>query len=189
MDLSALISIVSAVNADPTTVSEINDGPEVIETVIGRNLPKPERAKKVAAPIHEAPKAPSMTAKDFLLTMRKARTRDESIAAIVAYTGLSRNEVSANFGTHDQEARAKAQREINGVNTAGPSRAEKRQAERSVAGFTAGMPDPSQRILLNLQARERATVEALIAAKTEEERSAHRVVLEQVRTAIDQMVG
>lgn len=201
MSLANLIALVSSVNVDPSTAPEHNVEPEIVETVIGRNIPKAERASKKgakAAPIQDPNAGKSMTpglalperntldAKSFLLTVRRAKDRNEVIQAIHAYCGYN---PSGNFGTQDQEARAKAMRELRGVNTAGPSLAEKRAAARSAAGFVAGMPAPSQRILLNLQARERAAVEAMLAAKTEEERTAHKVVLGQIQQAIDELVG
>jgi hypothetical protein len=196
MDLAHIIALVSSVNADPTTVSDISDEPVVVTTVVGRNIPKASKVK--AAPIQDPNAGKSMTpglalperntldAKSFLLTVRKAKDRNEVIQAIHAYCGYN---PSGNFGTQDQEARAKAMRELRGVNTAGPSIAEKKAANRSLAGFVAGMPDPSQRILSNLRARETAAVEAMLAAKTEEEKAAHKVVLSQIQKAIDEMVG
>lgn len=190
MDLAHIIALVSQHNADPTTSSEVNVDPEVVETVIGRNLPKPVRGKP--APIHvtTAPtsKMPTLDARGFFKALRHAKSRDEIIAAIVDYTGHERSTVAANFGTHDQEARAKAQRELRGGVTPGPSREEKRSAERSMSGFTAGMPQPAQKLLANLKAREQAAVEAMIDAKTEQDRAMHGAVLAQIRAAIAQLV-
>lgn len=189
MDLASIIALVSQHNADPSTVSETVET-EIVETVIGRNLPKPQRGSKavVTAPIHVTPAAPSMTAQSFIVAMRKARSRDESIEAIVAYTGLPRNVVASNFGTHDQEARAKAQRELRGFKVTGPTREEKRSAERSMSGFVAGMPRHDQKLLANLKAREQAAVEAMIDATTEQDRAAHKAMLDQVRAAIAALV-
>lgn len=201
MSLANLIALVSSVNADPTTTPDIIEEETHIISVVRNAAPKSSKvskAPKASAPIQDPNAGKSMTpglalpdrntldAKSFLLTVRRAKDRNEVIQAIHAYCGYN---PSGNFGTQEQEARAKAQREIRGVNTAGPSLAEKRQANRSVAGYVAGMPDPSQRILSNLRARETAAVEAMISAKTEEERAAHKVVLSQVQQAIDELVG
>ncbi len=216
MSLANLIALVSSVNADPSTQPEHNVEPTIVQTVVGRNLPKPERKSKVAksaAPIHDPNAGKSMTpgislperntldAKGFLQAMRDAgkrvsaegkpvfqpnEVRNDQIKAIHAYCGYDNR---LNFGSQDQAARAKAMRELRGVQVTGPSREEQRNAARSVAGFVAGMPKPSQRILLNLQARERAAAEAMIDAKTAEEKAAHKVVLDQVRQAISELVG
>lgn len=202
MSLANLIALVSSVNADPSTQPEINVEPEIVETVVGRNLPKPVRGKKAsesAAPIHNSnegkamvhavvmPEKGTLDARGFILAVRRAKDRTETIQAIAAYCGYDNRR---DFGTQDQEARAKAQREIRGpVSTMGPSREEQRAASRSAAGFVAGMPKPSQKLLANLRAREQSIAEAMIDAKTEEERSAAKVALSQVRQAIDELVG
>lgn len=189
MDLANIIALVSSHNADPTTTPDIIEE-EITHTVVKRGA----IVEKVAAPIQGAP-APkvmalpqtgTLDAQGFMKAARSAKGRNEMIAAIAAYCGYSH---SGNFGTQEQEARAKAMREIRGVNTAGPSRAEQRAAARSVAGFVHGMPDPSQRILANLRARETAAVEAMLSAKSDSEKAAHKVVLDQIQKAIDEMVG
>lgn len=197
MSLANIIALVSSVNADPTTVPDTSDEPLTVVTVVGRNIPKPSKGQK-AAPIQDPNAGKSMTpglalperntldAKSFLLTVRRAKDRNEVIQAIHAYCGYNH---TGNFGTQEQEARAKAQRELRGVVTSGPSREEQRSAARSAAGFVAGMPKPSQRILADLKAREQAFAEAMIDAKTDEERATYQTALQQVRGAIDEMVG
>lgn len=189
MDLGNIIAFVSSVNADPTTAPDMVEE-ETTKTVVSRQA--------ASTPIHETkrfenmPARPSfdkLDAKSFLLAVRKAKTRDENIAAIVAYTGQEWATVAANFGTQDQEARAQAAREIRGFQATGPSREEQRAANRSAAGYVKGMPAPSSRLLLNLQARERAFTDALIASKTDEERKANRKALDAVQKAIDGLVG
>lgn len=199
MSLANLIALVSSVNADPSTHPEHNVEPMVTETVVGRNMPKPSRKKEVqSAPIHNPNEGKSMTpglslgerntldAKSFLLTVRKAKTRNETIQAIHGYCGYN---AAGDFGSQEQAARAKAQRELRNEPVTGPSREEQRSAARSAHGFVAGMPKPSQRILLNLQARERAAVEAMLDAKSEEDKAKHRNELELVRQAISELVG
>jgi len=90
MDLANIIALVTSAHIDPTTASEINVDPEVTETVIGRNLPKPVRGKKqavesgaVAAPIHHKPavfgvampERNTLDAKSFLIACRDAGKR------------------------------------------------------------------------------------------------------------------
>lgn len=205
MDLANLIALVSAANVDPSSAPEINVEPEVTETLIGRNLPKVGRGKKLAAvlaavtaPIHSTAQAPSVTttaapvekldARAFFKALSKAKTREENIAAIAGYTGQTALVIGADFGNADREARAAAQRELRGTPVAGPSREEIRAAHRSAAGFVAGMPAPAQKLLANLVAREKAAVNAMIDAKSPEEKAAHAKVLETIRTAIAELV-
>lgn len=214
MSLANIIALVTTYNADPSTQPEHNVEPMVTETVVGRNLPKPERKSKVqAAPIHNPNEGKSMTpgltmperntldAQGFLNALRNAgkrkteegkpfhdkrEERNDIICAIHAYIGYDNRR---DFGSQEQEARSKAQRELRGEKFTGPSREELRAASKSAAGFVHGMPKPSQRILLDLQARERSVAEAMIDAKTEEEKAQHRMVLDQIRQAISELIG
>lgn len=169
-----------------------------------------------AAPIHDRPtifgmvlpEKNTLDAKGFLLACRDAgkrsvekvnettgevirsvkfdqsKVREDLICAIHAYVGYDNRR---DFGSQDVEARAKAQRELRGGVVPGPTREEKRAAERSLSGFVAGMPTPAHRILLNLQAREQAAADAMLAAKTDAERKAQRQVLDQIQAAIAQL--
>lgn len=234
MDLANIIALVSSAHIDPTTAPEIDDSPEVVETVIGRNLPKPERASKKqasqgseAAPIHRQPGPPgvaltdrgTLDAKAFLLALRDAgkrsfettdpvtgevrhvvkvdqrEVRNDTIRAIHSFYYEVRHGVKVHvgydttkdFGSQETAARALAQRELRGV-ASGPTREEHRAASRSMAGYVAGMPLPSQKLLANLRAREQAAAEAMIDAKTPEEKLAHGQVLAAIRKAIDELV-
>jgi hypothetical protein len=163
-----------------------------VETVVIRNAPKAERGSKKsatpshgeqAAPIHHGPKTfgvvmperNTLTAKDFLIACRDAgkRTNDKGlpftdpkevrgdiIKAVHAYCGY---DMHGNFGSQEQEARAKAQREIRGFKATGPTREETRAAARSAKGFIAGLPDHKARFLQDLLGRETAAVDALLA--------------------------
>lgn len=190
MDLASLIVSLASHNADPSTTPDEEEAPALTTTVIGRNI---HETGEVAAPPTTAPKpcAPSLPAagtldaKAFMKAVRWAKTRDEIIAAIAGYVGYDNRR---DFGSQDQAAKAKAQRELAGNKVVGgPTRSEERTAARSLQGFVAGMPHPAQRILLNLQARERAAAEAMIDAKTPQEREAQRKILAQVRQAIEQL--
>ncbi len=211
MSLANLIALVSSVNADPTTTPDhVEQEPTIISVV--RNAPQAEKrskASKSAAPIHNPNAGKSMTpgislperntldANGFLQAVRnagkrkteegkpffdKSKERDDIIKAIHAYIGYDNRR---DFGSQEQEARAKAQRELRGA----PKVSEATAPSRSLGGYVAGMPQPAHRILLNLQARERAAAEAMIDAKTAEEKAAHKVVLDQVRQAISELVG
>ena len=225
MDLANIIALVTSAHIDPSTAPEVNVDPEVTETVIGRNLPKPVRGKKqavesgaVAAPIQAKPavfgvampERNTLDAKSFLLACRDAgkrsfekvnevtgevhtvvkvdssKVREDLIKAIHAYCGY---DTSRDFGSQDTAARAKANREASKrVVVAGPTREEQRAASRSMAGYVKGMPLPAQKLLANLRAREQSAAEAMIDAKTPEEKAAHAKVLETIRTAIAELV-
>ena len=204
MSLANIIALVSQHNVDPTTTPDIDDSPAIVETVIGRNLPKPVRGKKqavetgeVAAPIHSTSQAPSMAlqvevvkldARAFFKALSKSKTRDESIAAIAGYTGLSLQAVSADFGNADREARAAAQRELRGAPvTTGPSREEIRAAHRSAAGFVAGMPAPQQRLVRDLRARAISLAESRDKATTAMERGQFQVLLDSTNAALKEL--
>lgn len=200
MDLARSIALISSINADPTTSSDIDFQETTQPTVIARGA----TVEKVEPrPIHKEivkglvmPERNSLDAKGFLLAMRNAgkrsndkgvmsvnaqEVRNDQIKAIHAYCGYDNRR---DFGSQDMAARAKAQRELRGT----PKVQETVAPSRSVAGYVAGMPQPSHRLLLDLQARERCTAEAMIDAKTEQEREQHRVMLDQIRAAIAELV-
>ena len=163
-----------------------------VETVVIRNEPKAARGTKaaakaqgeVAAPIHDKPavfgvvmpERNSMNAKDFLAACKVAgrrqndqgkfftdsrEVRNDMIKAIHAYCGYDN---SRNFGSQDQEARAKASRELSGkAIVVGPTREEQKAAARSMQGFIHGLPDHKARHLQNLLGRETAAVDAMLA--------------------------
>lgn len=193
MDLAAIIALATSANADPTTQSE-HEEVSTVETVIGRNIsPKELRAVRTA-PIRKALTAnivqptfvPSLDARSFIIAMRKASTRDEQIKCIAAYVGY---DPTGNFGPQEVAARAKAQRELSGRPIQGATMAEVKAASRSMTGFVAGMPQPSQKLLANLRAREQATTASMIAATTDAERTAYRQALDTIQAAIDELVG
>jgi len=116
----------------------------------------------------------------------QTKVRDDIIKAIHAYCGY---DMSRDFGSQDTAARAQASREASGkVIVVGPSREEVKAANRSLTGFIHGMPLPAQKLLANLRAREQATAEAMIDAKTDDERATHKAVLAQIRSAIGELV-
>lgn len=217
MSLANIIALVSQHNVDPTTTPDHDDSPEIVETVIGRNLPKPVRGKiptdtgEQAAPIHSnnegkamvhgltMPEKGSLDAKGYLLAVRnagkrpndkgalvfdKAHERNDLICAIHAYVGYDNRR---DFGTQDSEARAKAQRELRGGVTPGPTREEKRSAERSMTGFVKGMPAPQQRMVRDLQARAVSLAESRDKATTALERGQFQVLLNECNKALAEL--
>jgi hypothetical protein len=50
------------------------------------------------------------------------------------------------------------------------------------------MPRPAQKLLANLRAREQAAAEAMIDAKTPEEKVTYKHLLDTIRKAIDELV-
>lgn len=176
------------------------------------------RKGEVKAPIHDKPavfgvampERNTLDAKGFLLACRDAgkrsfekvnevtgevhtivkrdegKVREDIIKAIHAYIGY---DTSRDFGSQDTEARTRANREASGrVVVASPDRNEVRAAHRSVAGYVHGMPLPAQKLLANLRAREQAAAEAMIDAKTPEEKAAHKAMLDTIRKAIAEML-
>lgn len=179
MSLASIIALVSTVNADPSARADHEEPADPQEQARPIHNPTPMKGMTL-------PEKGTLDARGFILAVRKAKDRQETIQAIAAYCGYRLN---GDFGSQDQAARAQAQRELRGERPLGPSRQEQRQANRSAVGFVAGMPKPAQRILLNLQARERAAAAAMLDAKTEAEKEQYRSLLGQIQTAINEMVG
>lgn len=167
--------------------------PPVLSVVVTM-VPNPAKVRKVSAsykaavashslaPKTEAvanvrilPTVGTLEAKGFMVAMRRAKSRDESIFAIAAYMGYND---AQDFGSQELAARTKAVREIKGTPVGGMSLDEKRAASRSVTGFVAGLPDNTKREVENLLARETTSADSLIqhekeaadASRTTEER-------------------
>lgn len=153
---------------------------------------KVKLAKNEAAPIRETSKVPGMVmpdrgtlnAKDFLLAMRNAGTRvtpegkryvdqreirNDQIKAIHAFFYHETREGKVyvgydprgEFGSQDTAARALAQRELRGPSK--PTTTPHTAPSRTLGGYVAGMPDHKARTLANLQGREVAAVDAMLA--------------------------
>ncbi len=217
MDLANIITFVSLANVDPSTAPEIDDSPEVVETLVGRNLPKPERASKKqamvknqAAPIHNQASAPGvllntgdkLDAKSFILAMRNAGKRwvekdgvtrqvfdrnHERPDQIQAIASYCGYDNSRDFGSQQQAAMAQAQREMRGPQPLGPSREEQRAATKSLAGFVHGMPAPQQRLVRDLQARAVSLAESRDKATSAIERSQFQVMLDATNKALAEL--
>lgn len=171
---------------------------------------------EVKAPIHAKPavfgvampERNTLDAKGFLLACRDAgkrsfesvdqatgevrrvikvdqtKVRDDLICAIHAYCGYDNRR---DFGSQDAEARAKAQRELRGGVVPGPTREEKRSAERSMTGFVKGMPAPQQRMVRDLQARAVSLAESRDKAATALERGQFQVLLDSTNAALKEL--
>jgi len=148
------------------------------------------RAKNEAAPIHHKaqpmvgmmlPDRGSLDAKGFLLAMRDAgkrtvegRTfvdprekRNDEIRAIHAFYYEVRQGVHVcigydpkrDFGSQEQASRMLAQRDLRGA----PKLSAHTAPSRTLGGYVAGMPDMKARKLADLQGREVAAVDAMLA--------------------------
>ena len=107
------------------------------------------------------PEKGTLDAKGFILATRKAKSRDEVIAAIAAFVGY---DAKRDFGSQEMSAKLAAQRAMNpSPVVAAPF---KRSIIPSTAGYVAGMPDHNRRTLNDLLGRERLAAEtrdALVA--------------------------
>jgi hypothetical protein len=123
-----------------------------------------ESAEKPAAPSPNGkvvgvalPAAGTIGAKAFLLMMRSAKDRQEKICAIAAFIGY---QAGGDFATQEMGAMTKAKGEISPIKVTGPDRETVRSAQRSVAGYVAGMPDATRRIVLDLNGRIQLALDA-----------------------------
>jgi len=152
-------------------------------TITSQKLVKVERPKKgrpiaavkpTAKPVEsvEKPAAPSpngkvvgvvlpaagtIGAKAFIMMMNRARDLPEKRAAIAAFIGYN---AGLSFAENEMAANQRAKGEISPVKATGPSREEIRSAQRSVAGYVAGMPDATRRAILDLQGRIQLALDA-----------------------------
>jgi hypothetical protein len=101
----------------------------------------------------ELPPKGTHDAEGFILAMRKAKTRNESIQAIAGFVGYN---LTDNFGTQELRAMSAAKLAMRPI-VAGKDRT----VRETVKGYIAGMPDHQSKHLANLLARERAAAEAL----------------------------
>ena len=163
-----------------------------VKVTMAPKASKVKLAKNEAAPIREKSATPGMVmpdrgtlgARDFLLAMRNAGTRvtpegkryidqrevrNDQIKAIHSfmYQETPAGKVyigydpKGSFGSQDTAARALAQRELRGPSKTTTS--EHTAPSRTFGGYVAGMPDHKARTLANLQGREVAAVDAMLA--------------------------
>lgn len=178
--------------------------PKVSDRVTTPRAPKAEKAAKVETtePIATLPlpMKGTLTAKQFVLTTRNAKSRDEKILAIAAFVGY---DVKGDFGSQEMSAMMAAKRELYPIDGSGPTRQEARAAQRSAMGFIQGMPDNHKVRLNDLLGREKMAADTMIEqeklaaiAFSEELRTHHMALaaLEQerltaIRSEIRSMVG
>jgi hypothetical protein len=128
-----------------------------------KNPPKAKKGASGSPVLKGMLREPTVeTSTEFLSASRKARTRDESIAAIAAFVGY---DVAGHFGTQDTRARMLAQTTLRPVSTKGLTREEQRSASRTAAGFVAGLPDHQAKQLANLRAQVERVTDAMIACQ------------------------
>src|SRR5208282_1691958 len=99
----------------------------------------------------------TMSAKDYIISSRRASSRDERIQAIAAYMGFDSR---GDFASQELQATLKAQQELRGAPR--PLARPVHTAAVSVQGFIAGMPDHAAKNKANLEARGRASIDAII---------------------------
>lgn len=105
------------------------------------------------------PEKGTLSAEQFLLTIRKVTDRNETIKAIAGYVGYDN---TLSFGAQESSARMQAKREMNPVIAA----SKPYRSGCNVSGFVAGVPDHIARKKADLEARERhATNEMLFHDK------------------------
>jgi hypothetical protein len=148
-----------------------------------KNEPAPIREKREPMPAMAMPDRGSLGAKDFLLAMRNAgrRVNAETNATYIDQREVRNDQIQAihaffyqetkagkvyvgydprrDFGSQDTAARALAQRELRGA----PKVSQETAPSRTFGGYVAGMPDHKARTLANLQGREVAAVDAMLA--------------------------
>jgi hypothetical protein len=101
------------------------------------------------------PTAGTLSAKDYIIASRRATSRDDRIKAIAGYMGFDSR---GDFASQELQATMKAQQELRG--TVRPLARPVHSGSVSVAGFIAGMPDHAAKNKANLEARERAAIDA-----------------------------
>jgi len=102
-------------------------------------------ARIVSAPL---PVKGTIDARAFIVSMRRAATRDQRIGAIAAYIGYNTCGV---YSSQEMAANMKAQQELRGAPKALATPVH--TARATVAGFIAGMPDLEARRETDLAAR------------------------------------
>lgn len=134
----------------------------------------------------ELPAAGSLEAKGFLVAMRRAKNRDESIFAIAAYCGF---DTSANYGAQETAAKMRAQRELHPIKVdANEVWRRNGSPVQTVAGYVAGLPDMTANRLANLEAQEVVATESLLNYRNEFLASTSRPIDERAEIQIKMMI-
>lgn len=129
------------------------------------------QSSQPARPALVLPVKGTYDAKAFLCTIRKAKTRDESIQAIAGYVGWNPGE---SFAAQDFAARAQALREMRNqsagkFDVSGPTRQEAHRAALSVKGYVAGMPNHTTKVTADLLGRERLAYDEIKSLRKKQE--------------------
>ena len=106
------------------------------------------------------PEKGSLGAHGFMKLMRQAKDRQEKILAMQAYQGYDLN---GDYGSQEMASLMAAKRELNPIDTSGPSLAEERSAKRNAMGFVNGLPNNRRKQVLDLLGREKATTDLMIS--------------------------
>lgn len=93
-------------------------------------------------------------ARRFMAVFRHAKDLTEKKVALSGYKGYDNRR---DFASQEQEALFHVRRETVGV-AAGLDRTTERSAKQTARGYVAGMPKPQERLVLDLQARERDVI-------------------------------
>lgn len=161
--------------------------------------PSSHGAAAKVVPSIELPSVGTYDAVSFTLAMRNAGkrvtsngkpiydaslVREDQIKAIAGYIGYT---LSDNFGTQELRAKMAAQRTMVPVKAG-----VERSSLPSVQGFVSGLPDHNQRLIQDLQGRERLAVDAMVdhdrqalVAKTTEEKNFHSTMAQVERERLE----
>jgi hypothetical protein len=110
-------------------------------------------------PVEILPEAGTLSARDFMVGMRRTNDRTQQIRLIAGFMGY-RQDLS--FGAQDHTARMNANRQLSNKVLA-PTRSE--TVESALQGgtiYVTGMPDHTAKALANLQAQQVTVVEAMV---------------------------
>lgn len=165
-----------------TTKVTVSMSPKASKKLAVKNEPAPIRQKSEPMVGMMLPDRGTLGAKDFLLAMRNAgrrlndsgvpftnpaEVRNDQIRAIHAFMYEMRKDQkvhvgydpTGSFGSQEVAARMLANRELLGA----PKVSHIAPPSRTFGGYVAGMPDHKARTLANLQGREVAAVDAMLA--------------------------
>lgn len=110
----------------------------------------------------DLPAVGTLSAKEFIVAMRRAATRDHKIQALAGYVGYDVREV---FGVQEQSATMKAQREIRGNPVA--LKLPVHSALPTLKGYVAGAVDANAKRLADLRGREVLAVDSILTLQKE----------------------
>lgn len=157
MTLSAAQSLVlnGILSQYATQISETSSPTAVTRKLRAVRNPVSETAKtSPAIPAIKKEHVALISARDFVVGMRRAKDRSEKIALIDQYVGYNQAE---DFGTQEMVALRKANQSINPPKNAGTY-----SLRPTLEGFVAGKPNRDNKEIQDLEARERLAVETML---------------------------